>query len=103
MMAEPVQLPIDRSHPLLVPPWVRELQARAVIHEVITEVGDHAWLVTGYHEVQQLFSDPRLGRSHPEPEQAARMGRSALVGGAVGDYETEHADHERLGTLLQPP
>jgi cytochrome P450 len=102
MMAEPVQLPIERSHPLQVPSRVRELQARAVIHEVITEVGDRAWLVTGYHEVQQLFSDSRLGRSHPAPAQAARMGHSALFGGPMGNYETEHADHERMRALLQP-
>jgi cytochrome P450 len=101
-MAEPAQLPLDRSHPLVAPTRVRELQAQGAIHEVITEVGDRAWLVTGYHEVQQLFGDPRLGRSHPAPELAARMGHSALFGGPMGNYETEHADNERMRGLLQP-
>lgn len=73
-----------------------------MIHRVRTAVGDKAWLVTGYEEVRRLLADDRLGRSHPEPAKAARMGDSALFGGPMGNYATEHADNARLRALLQP-
>jgi cytochrome P450 len=101
-MALPVQLPLDQPHPLRAPVRLRELQAQGVVHEVVTKVGDRAWLVTGYHEVERLFADPRLGRSHPDPDHAARSGESALFGGPMGNFETEHADHERMRALMQP-
>lgn len=72
------------------------------VHRVRTAVGDEAWLVTDYARVRRLLDDDRLGRSHPEPDAAARTGESALFGGPLGDFETEVADHNRMRTLLQP-
>lgn len=74
----------------------------ASIHPVRTPVGDEAWLVTDYVLVRRLLDDDRLGRSHPEPETAARTGESALFGGPLGDFDTEVADHARMRALLQP-
>jgi pentalenolactone synthase len=64
--------------------------------------GDPAWLVTGYEEARRLLADDRLGRSHPDPAKAARMGESVLFGGPMGNYDTEQADNARLRSLLQP-
>ena len=75
---------------------------RLPIHRVRTPVGDEAWLVTDYAQVRRLLDDDRLGRSHREPETAARTGESALFGGPLGDFDTEVADHARLRVLLQP-
>ena len=97
-----VQLPFDQTHPLAVAPLLSKLQRDSVIHRVRTRVGDEAWLVTGYEEVRRLLGDERLGRSHPEPAKAARMGESALFGGPMGNYDTEHADMARLRALMQP-
>jgi cytochrome P450 len=97
-----VQLPLDQPHPLEVAPLLLQLQREDVIHRVRTAVGDEAWLVTGYEEVRSLLADERLGRSHPDPAKAARMGESALFGGPLGNYETEQADMARLRALLQP-
>jgi len=72
------------------------------VHRVRTRVGDQAWLVTDYAQVRPLLDDDRLGRSHPEPDTAARTGESALFGGPLGNFDTELADHARLRTLLQP-
>jgi cytochrome P450 len=83
-------------------PVLRRMQREGVIHRVRTAVGDQAWLVTGYEEVRRLLADDRLGRSHPEPGKAARMGDSALFGGPMGNYATEHADNARMRALLQP-
>lgn len=101
-MTSAVQLPFDQPHPIQVAPLLRELQARGPIHRIITAVGDEAWLVTGYEQVRSLLDDDRLGRSHPDPARAARTGESALFGGPMGDFETEHADHARMRSLLQP-
>lgn len=72
------------------------------VHPMRTSVGHDAWLVTDYAEVRRLLDDDRLGRSHPEPDTAARTGESALFGGPLGDFETEAADHHRMRALLQP-
>jgi cytochrome P450 len=75
---------------------------RGSVHRVRTPVGHEAWLVTDYARVRRLLDDDRLGRSHPEPDTAARTGESALFGGPLGNFETEVADHARMRTLLQP-
>src|SRR5438876_5953570 len=97
-----VQLPFEQAHPLQVAPLLRQLAQEGVIHRVTTMAGDQAWLVTGYEEVRGLLADERLGRSHPDPARAARMGDSALFGGPMGNYGTEQADNARLRSLLQP-
>lgn len=98
----PVQLPFEQAGPLEMPAQLRSLQADGVIHEVRTRVGHEAWLVTGYDEVRRLLDDERLGRSHPDPGNAARSGESALFGGPLGDFDTERVDHTRMRSLLQP-
>ena len=97
-----VQLPFEQAHPLHVAPLLRQLQQDGVVHRVRTRVGDQAWLVTGYEEVRRLLADDRLGRSHPDPANAARLGESALFGGPMGNFDTEQADNARLRSLLQP-
>ena len=97
-----VQLPFEQAHPLDVAPLLRQLQQDGVVHRVRTTVGDQAWLVTGYEEVRRLLADERLGRSHPDPAKAARLGESVLFGGPMGSYDTEQADNARLRSLLQP-
>lgn len=101
-MVVAAQLPFEQANPLQVAPRLRELQAQGAVHRVLTDVGDSAWLVTRHAEVRRLLDDDRLGRSHPAPETAARTGESALFGGPLGDFATEHADHQRLRALLQP-
>jgi cytochrome P450 len=101
-MTSTLRLPFEQAHPLQAPPLLRQLQARAPVHRFCTAVGDQAWLVTGYEQVRRLLDDDRLGRSHPDPDSAARTGESALFGGPLGNYETEQADHARMRALLQP-
>ena len=101
-MTSAVQLPFDQPVPLRPAPLLRKLQAAGPVHRVRTAVGDDAWLVTGYEQVRRLLDDDRLGRSHPDPGNAARTGESALFGGPLGEFETEHADHSRMRALLQP-
>ncbi|MEV0544812.1 cytochrome P450 [Nocardia salmonicida] len=72
------------------------------VTKVATPTGDAAWLATGYNQVRDLFTDPRLGRSHRTPETAPRLGQAAFSGGPIGNFDTELADHARMRSLLQP-
>ncbi|MGH3968634.1 MAG: cytochrome P450 [Mycobacterium sp.] len=96
------QLPFAQAHPLQFAPLLRELQNRGVIHRVRTALGDPAWLVTDHAEVMRLLDDDRLGLAHRSPETAARMHQSALFGGPIPNFATEHTDHARKRALLQP-
>ncbi len=95
-------LPFDRGNVLELAPRIRELQADGPITRVRTATGDEAWLVTRYHEVKALFADPRLGRSHPKPAEAARVSESALLGGPSDGFDTEDVDHARMRARLVP-
>jgi pentalenolactone synthase len=96
------QLPFELDNPLEVPVSLSQLMEDGVIHRVRTRTGDLAWLVTSYDEVRSLLADDRLGRSHPDPETAARSGEGVLIVGPVGNYDTEDADHAKRRGLLQP-
>ncbi|MGH3900140.1 MAG: cytochrome P450 [Pseudonocardiaceae bacterium] len=72
------------------------------VQRVTTLAGDPAWLVTNYDDVKALLSDRRLGRSHADPEHAARVSHSAIFGGPMGHPSTEAADHARTRRLLAP-
>lgn len=95
-------LPFDQPNLLATPPVLRHLQAEAPITRVRTAAGDQAWLVTRYAEVKQLLNDPRLGRSHADPEHAPRISNSILFGGPMEPFETEHEQHAQLRALLTP-
>jgi cytochrome P450 len=97
----PPALPFDRTGLLGIPPMLRELQDRCPITRVRARTGDEVWMVTGHAELRQLFGDARLGRSHPDPEHAARLSDS-LLGGPVGSCETEDTDTKRMHALLTP-
>jgi pentalenolactone synthase len=100
-MTDLPQLPFARTSLLEAPPQLLKLQAEGPIARIRTQVGDEAWLVTRYDEVRELFADPRLGRSHPNPEQAARLTNSAIMSGAVDDKD-EDTNHAMMRALLMP-
>src|SRR6266545_961209 len=73
------------------------------VRRVTTPAGDPAWLVTGYDDVKALLADPRLGRSHPEPERAARYSEAAIFGGPMGGSpSSERSQHALMRKLLTP-
>jgi pentalenolactone synthase len=96
------QLPFTRRDVLDVPPTYRTLRAEGPAVQVRTRAGDLAWLVSGYEDTRRLLADDRLGRSHPDPDRAARVSNSAMLGGPQGDYATEKASHEGMRRLLAP-
>jgi len=96
-------MPFDRPDVLDIPTHARELQARSPIAQVRTPAGDIAWLVTSYRRVRQLLADERLGRSHPDPESAARYSNGLVFGGPVGSYSTERDAHARMRRIATGP
>ena len=95
------RLPFARDDVLDLAPQYRRMPSP--ISPVRTPAGDVAWLVTGYDEARALFADTRLGRSHPDPENAARISGSVVFGGPMGgDPETERANHAQMRKLLAP-
>lgn len=65
-----------------------------------TPVGHPAWLVTDYETVRNLLSDPRLGLTHAEPEDAARLSDSVIFGRPQPPSPEEGDDHQRMRRLL---
>lgn len=100
--AERLQLPFERPNVLDLAPLYEVLRREAPVTRVVTPTGDPAWLVTRYEEVRDLLGDKRLGRSHPEPDKAARLSTAAILDGPTGNYESEEADHARMRRLLTP-
>jgi cytochrome P450 len=100
-VSAPTQLPFAPAHPLDLPKDLRALQSAGPIHRVRTPGGDDAWFVTGYALFKQLMDDPRLGRTHPTPEIAARASASVFLS-PMGGFDTEAADHARTRHLLTP-
>ncbi len=96
------RLPFAQTRILEIPPELRRLQEEQPISRVRTSAGDEAWLVTRYEDVKALFTDDRLARSHPDPARAPRISDSPLLGGPIGTYATEQADHTRLRRVLAP-
>ncbi|GAA2756073.1 cytochrome P450 [Actinopolymorpha rutila] len=70
------------------------------VRKVTTPAGDPAWLVTGYDTVKRLLADPRLGRSHPEPDRAARFSDAQILGRPEEARPDEVAEHRQLRRLL---
>jgi cytochrome P450 len=96
------RLPLTRPNVLELAPLYEVLRRQGPVTAVTTPAGDPAWLITRYTEVRNLLADKRLGRSHPEPERAARISDAAVQDGPSGNYETEEADHQRMRRLLTP-
>ena len=70
------------------------------VRKVTTPAGDPAWMVSSHDKVRALLADPRLGRSHPDPENASRYSQAVGVGRPIGNPATEPAHNARVRRLL---
>src|SRR6185503_12688474 len=101
----PVQLPrmpFRQDDIGQIAPEYLQLQREAPITRVCSPAGDPVWLVTRHEAVKTLIADPRIGRAHRTPETAARVSESMLLGGPVGDFDTEQQVHDGVRRLLAP-
>lgn len=86
-------LPFLQPDPMAPPPQLLELAARGPVARVRTQAGDEAWLVSRYEYVKQLLNDDRVGKSHRDPERAAKISNSSVFSGPSLQYgfDTEFA------------
>ncbi|RKS10366.1 pentalenolactone synthase [Nocardiopsis sp. Huas11] len=96
------QMRFRRDNVIDTAPEYDVLRANAPLTRVRTPAGDPAWLTTGYHVTKQLLAETRLGRSHPDPENAPRISDSMRFGGPQGDHATEADLHKLHRRLLAP-
>ncbi|WP_284747878.1 cytochrome P450 [Amycolatopsis sp. RTGN1] len=96
------QLPFPRPNPVDLAPLYAALREESPLSRVRTPAGDLLWLATRYEDARALFGDPRLGRSHPAPETAAKLSGAAVLSGPTGDHDQEQEDSRRLRKLLAP-
>jgi cytochrome P450 len=75
---------------------------RTSVQRVASSAGDPAWLIRGYDIIKQLLTDPRLGRSHPDPARASRYSEAVIFGRPMGSSANEQADHAAMRRLLSP-
>src|SRR6516225_5738486 len=100
-MSDLPRLPFERPSVLDICPLYRQFQLGGSLQRVITPAGDTAWLATRYDHVRALFAHPALGRSHPEPDRAAKFLSIPLVGGPLfGDSQIEQAEHALMRATL---
>lgn len=74
----------------------------SAVRRTTTPAGDPAWLVSDYATVKRLLADPRLGRSHADPDHASRYSESVIIGRPEPSSPTEAAEHARMRRLLSP-
>ncbi|WP_245614443.1 cytochrome P450 [Actinokineospora inagensis] len=91
----PPQLDFERDDVLDVIPLMRVLQAQGPVRKVRTPFGSEAWVVTHHQTIRDLVTDERIGRTHPDPESAARIFAAAL-GGPIGSFDDEQMKRAHL-------
>src|SRR5258707_2103951 len=80
----------------------RRHSMHATVRQVTSPAGDPAWFVSGYETIKRLLTDPRLGRSHPDPKQASRYSEAAIFGQPMASSPKEQAEHAAMRKLLSP-
>lgn len=100
---ELIDLRYEEPTLLAVNTFLRRLQNKAPITAVRTIPGDEAWLVTGHDVIQELTSDRRLGRTHPDPANAPRYLENPMVNAVLeNSYADEPETHSLQRMLLAP-
>ncbi|MFD7034084.1 cytochrome P450 [Streptomyces sp. NPDC059917] len=104
-MQELPRLPFDRdavNPATAIAPMYHKLRGEHPVARVGTPAGDEGWLITRYKEIKELFNDPRIGRSHPDPDSAARLANAAVISGPLGVPSEEVANRARMRRLFAP-
>lgn len=103
MSTQPVDLESLRTPPLTDNPVMIAMLEEKPVWRVTTATGDEAWLVLGYEEIRDLLRDRRLGRTHPQPEKAARLYDNPMLEMAATEVgEDEHETHAQVRGLVAP-
>jgi pentalenolactone synthase len=74
----------------------------ATVRQVTSPASDPAWFVSEYETIKRLLTDPRLGRSHPDPKHASRYSEAVIFGQPMAASPNEQAEHAAMRKLLSP-
>jgi pentalenolactone synthase len=86
--------PFEQPALLRIAPVVRNRQAESPVFRFRTMAGDESWMITRFDEAKEFFADPRLTRSHPDPENAPKVTNSALLDGSEWGYPDSEAEQQ---------
>lgn len=72
------------------------------VRRVRTATGDRVWIATRHAEVRKVYTHEQLGRTHPDPAAAARIGEHPVLEGPSDLYSHagEHQQHKQMRRLL---
>lgn len=87
-------MPFASACPLDEPVESAPLRRRPGLARLPTGTGDAGWLVTRREDLRKLSADPRIGRSHPDPDRAPRLWNSTLFKPPAA-HGSEAEDHLR--------
>ncbi|TCP54272.1 pentalenolactone synthase [Tamaricihabitans halophyticus] len=96
------ELPVGQSSVLAHDPRLLALRdGGCPISRVRIGATDEAWVATRHAEVRAIYANSELGRTHHDPDTAARVNAHPVLGGpselySHADEETEHKEMRRL-------
>ncbi|ASO20623.1 cytochrome P450 [Actinoalloteichus hoggarensis] len=96
-------LPLEQPEPLTHDPRLLALREQACPVIPVRVAHDAAaWLLTEHSAIRAMYQDPHLGRTHPHPSAAARLGDNPVLHGPSELYThaDEHAEHLEARRLL---
>jgi len=101
---ELIALTYDDRPVLGANPFLRGLQGERPVLRVQTPAGDEAWLVTRHAEIRELLLEPRLGRTHRDPDNAPKYLNNPMLDQLrlSSDFASEPEVHAQLRVVLAP-
>ena len=93
------------SYPFSWPSQVDQPVELAEVHHqpaqpVVLPSGDEAWLVTRYHDVRALLTDPRISKNRNRPDMARMSPAAAPVKHFANQVEMDPPGHTRMRRLI---
>lgn len=91
--------PFEWPSPVQQPAEFADLHSEPA-RPVVLPSGDEAWLVTGYHEVRALLTDPRISKNRNRPDMARMTAQGGPAKHFANQVEMDPPGHPRMRRLI---